>query len=86
MQEKCEEAARWNQQLEVTFRADRCHNVDRIMRLPGTINIPDAKKLQKGRTKILATLISFDEERVYPLADFTPAPEVQSPGDTPAWT
>ena len=44
-----EDAKLYNVQLELLFGGDNCHNVDRILRLPGTINIPDAKKLKKGR-------------------------------------
>lgn len=79
--ERFEDAKRYNQQLEVLFGADHCHNVDRIMRLPGTINVPDAKKLKKGRVPTLAELVLFDESRVYPLTDFTPAPAQQIAGD-----
>lgn len=76
---KAEDAKRYNQQLERLFGGDNCHNLDRIMRLPGTINIPDARKLKKGRTRVLATLVTFDDERVYDLAQFTPAAAVQMP-------
>lgn len=79
---QAEEAARYNQQLEILFGADHCHNVDRIMRLPGTVNLPDAKKLKKGRVPVLAELVSFEDELAYPLGEFTPAPTQQSPGDT----
>ena len=68
--ENYEEAARYNKQLEILFHADNCHNVDRIMRLPGTVNIPDKKKAEKGRVEALSKLISFDEELVYPLDSF----------------
>lgn len=76
-----EEAKRYNQQLEVLFGADNCHNIDRLMRIPGSINIPDVKKKKKGRTPTLARLEWFDEEAVYPLSEFTPAPAVQSAAD-----
>ena len=29
----------YNQQIAVMLAADPCHNIDRIMRLPGTLNI-----------------------------------------------
>lgn len=77
-----EEAKRYNIQLEILFGADNCHNVDRIMRLPGTINRPDRKKREKGRTEALAELIEKHDDRVYPLDRFTPAPLVQSPGES----
>lgn len=78
--EKAEHAKLYNLQLEVLLGADNCHNVDRIMRLPGTINLPDKKKLAKGRTKTLATLVEFNDS-AYPLSTFIPAAPVQTPGD-----
>lgn len=73
---QAEDFERYNIQLERMFGADNCHNVDRIMRLPGTVNIPDAKKQKKGRVPELARLVEFNEN-VYPLSAFTPAPKVQ---------
>jgi hypothetical protein len=78
---RAEDAKRYNQQLEMLFGADNCHNIDRIARLPGTANIPDAKKLAKGRRQALAALVEFHDDRVYPLGVFTPAPAVQMPGE-----
>ncbi len=78
---KYEEAKRYNQQLEILFDGDACHNVDRIMRLPGTINRPDANKIAKGRSARLAAVVAHEGERVYPLSAFTPAPLVQSSSD-----
>ena len=75
--DRAEEAKRWNLQLEILFKADNCHNVDRIMRLPGTVNVPDAKKRKKGRRETLAKVERFDEERIYDLEQFTPAPAKQ---------
>jgi hypothetical protein len=71
-----EEAKRYNLQIELLFGADNCHNVDRIMRLPGTINRPDAKKRKKGRVEALATLVDWAGHE-YDLSDFTAAPTVQ---------
>jgi hypothetical protein len=51
---------------------DACHNIDRILRVPGTINLPDKRKRDLGRVPALAKLVYFSE-RVYSLADFTPA-------------
>jgi hypothetical protein len=47
---KAEEIESYNRQLEWSFGADACHNVDRILRLPGSVNFPNAKKRAKGRT------------------------------------
>ena len=77
--EAAEEAKRYNLQLELLFKADNCHNIDRIMRLPGTINLPDAKKAKAGRKPQLARLVSFDDSRIYPLSAFSKSAQVQAP-------
>ena len=77
---KAEDLERFNIQLEKEFGADRCHNVDRIMRLPGTINVPNAKKRKKGRVPTLARLVEFNDIR-YSIDQFTPAPK--RPNGTP---
>lgn len=38
-------------------------NIDRIMRLPGTVNLPDKAKLAKGRRVATATILDQREER-----------------------
>jgi len=57
---------------------DNCHDVTRIMRLPGTMNRPNAKKRKKGRKEVMATLIHLDLKISYPISDFTAAQKVQS--------
>jgi hypothetical protein len=76
-----EDAKRYNQQLEVLFNGDNCHNIDRIMRLPGTINIPDAKKRKKGRIPQLSKVIKFGDIS-YDLDKFTQSNTVQIKGDS----
>jgi len=73
-----EDAKRYNLQLERLLGGDSCHNVDRIMRLPGTINWPDEKKKAKGRIEALATVIGQLTSLDYPLGGFTPAPQLQN--------
>jgi hypothetical protein len=73
-----EDAKRYNQQLEVLFGGDNCHNIDRIMRLPGTINVPDERKRKKGRQPELAKLIQWNDTS-HSLNKFVAAPAVQSP-------
>jgi hypothetical protein len=46
-------------------------NIDRILRLPGTTNLPNAVKLKKGRVACPAKLIQFNEAS-YPLEIFVP--------------
>jgi|TARA_R110000823_G_C15950930_1_gene501705 P4 family phage/plasmid primase-like protien len=57
-------------QLEDYFRADHCRNIDRIMRLPGTINLPNRKKIANGRKPALAKLEWFKDIR-YSTADLS---------------
>ncbi|MGX0966333.1 hypothetical protein AB7M63_006782 [Bradyrhizobium japonicum] len=73
-----EEAKRWNQQLEYLFGGDNCHNVDRIMRVPGTINIPDARKTEKGRQRAGAYFIG-GSGGAYPLGMFEQMSQQSAP-------
>lgn len=66
--ELAEEFERYNKALEVALGGDNCHNVDRIMRLPGTMNIPDEKKLKKGRVPVMAETL-FIKDGVVKLED-----------------
>ena len=53
-------------------------NIDRILRLPGTINLPNKKKQKEGRIACEAELIQFNGAS-YPLEAFPP-PEQTKPG------
>lgn len=74
---RAEEAERYNRQLELLFGADHCHNLDRIMRLPGTLNIPDEKKRKKGRGDKMSEVVGHIGA-AYDLSAFTPAPALQT--------
>lgn len=50
--------------LALTLDADATQNVDRILRLPGTLNIPTAKKAAAGRKPAPATLLLAEGEPV----------------------
>lgn len=52
-------------------KPDATHNVDRIMRLPGSDNKPDKKKIAKGRKPARAKVLMWDGQR-YPRSAFTP--------------
>lgn len=76
-----EDAKRYNMQLELVFGADNCHNIDRLCRLPGTLNIPDAKKRKKGRAPEVAEVVEYHEDRIYPITQFKAAQAVQLAGE-----
>ena len=82
-----EELKLYNVQIERLLGGDNCHNIDRILRVPGTVNLPDARKLKKGRVPALAELIEWHDDRVYDISQFVKAVQVQSAqggGDGPA--
>ena len=68
------DAEAYNRQLEADLGGDHCHNVDRILRVAGTVNWPDGKKLKKGRSARRAELAGGSGE-AYPLHAFAPATE-----------
>lgn len=43
-----------NRKLAFDLGGDKCHNIDRIMRIPGTLNIPTPQKAAKGRVIVAA--------------------------------
>ena len=79
-----------NRHIEAALQADACHNIDRIMRLPGTINVPNKRKVAKGRVPALARVVEADWSRRYRLEDFpravavaaAVAPPVAVPADS----
>lgn len=75
--ETAEQIKRYNMQFELILGGDQCGNIDRIMRLPGTINRPNKRKREKGRVEELAKVVK-DVTKVYELTEFTPAPMVQT--------
>jgi hypothetical protein len=79
--EKWEAVERFNIAIQVAFGADSCFNVDRIMRLPGTINFPNKKKVAKGRAVAPAFVLpELTTWARHPLSAFTQAPPVRQAG------
>jgi len=78
---RAEDAKLYNLQIEVLLGADNVHDISRIMRLPGTVNRPDALKAKKGRKPALAALVEWDDGRTYDLGQFAKAQQVQT-GET----
>ena len=55
--------------FEGVGKVDHCFNIDRIMRLVGTINVPDQKKRERGRVARLAT-VAANSGKTYAPSDF----------------
>jgi P4 family phage/plasmid primase-like protien len=51
---------RLNQRLAHMLGGDHCHNIDRLMRVPGTVNFPDQRKRARGRVPALASIVIED--------------------------
>lgn len=58
-----------NLAISKALGGDNCHNIDRIMRLPGTVNLPNAKKRKAGRKPELARVVKADWSLTYSLDD-----------------
>lgn len=74
----------YNVQLEVLLGADSCHNIDRIMRLPGTVNVPNARKLKKGRKPAPTRVVYDNWDNIYPPTKFKKAPKITLAQQAPA--
>ena len=74
-----EELKLYNLQIERVYGgyADHCHNIDRILRLPGTCNFPNEIKRKKGRIPSMSKVLEYHKKRVYPISEFTKAPKIQ---------
>jgi Family of unknown function (DUF5906) len=66
-----EKVERANAALHRKAGADpTCRNVNRLMRLPGTVNVLNEAKLKAGREPALAYVIEADWNRVFEFEDF----------------
>ena len=59
-----------NAAIAVTLGGDNCQNVDQIMRVPGTINVPNAKEQAAGRVPTLAYVVEEKWDRSYSPDEF----------------
>lgn len=59
-----------NMVIAEAMGGDATHDVSRIMRLPGTVNWPNAKKRRAGRVPRLARVVEAHWDRRYRLEDF----------------
>jgi hypothetical protein len=73
----------YSKRLGQILEGDSTENVDRLMRLPGTVNYPDPRKIKKGRVPALAKVIECNDT-TFDLAQFekaqTTAPKVAAGG------
>jgi hypothetical protein len=49
-----------NKRLAKQLGGDNCHNIDRIMRVPGTVTTLSKRKIAKGRTPAVAYVVEAD--------------------------
>ncbi|WP_299698835.1 hypothetical protein [uncultured Tateyamaria sp.] len=74
------DAKLYNVQIERVFNADNCHNIDRLMRLAGTANIPDDKKIKRGREITQSRVMFHRPKNVYPISKFKKASATSDSG------
>ncbi|WP_298190968.1 phage/plasmid primase, P4 family [Novosphingobium sp.] len=62
-----------NVALRTTLGADDCHNIDRLMRLPGSVNYPNRTKRERGCVACMAGWIQEDTGQRYAVAELVEA-------------
>jgi hypothetical protein len=61
--------------LALAFGAkDGTWNANRVLRLPGSVNLPNATKRKKGRSARPSSIVELHPDRLYTLADFRAVP------------
>ncbi len=69
-----EDFEKYNKRLAADLGGDNCYNIDRIMRLPDTWNLPDPKKVARGRKRALAEVHPTTAGQAYSLTDLPTSP------------
>lgn len=77
---RAEDAKRYNLQLEILLSGDNCHDISRILRLPGTVNWPNERKRKKGRLPTMSRVV-VTTAATYPITAFVAAAPVQARGE-----
>lgn len=66
--------------LAALVEGDAVQNIDRLMRLPGTLNVPTPGKIAKGRMKRRSAVIASRADRIYSSAQLSSAfPPISAP-------
>lgn len=74
--EQAEDLERYNRWISSLCDGDQnCFNIDRILRVPNTLNIPDERKVKKGRLPKEAELLAYNPQAVHPLSAFRQWPK-----------
>ena len=76
--EVAEKTERYTRHIETVFGGDTTHNINRVARLPGTINHPSDKKRKRGQAPTRAKLVEHSRSRNYRLEQFQEAEPKQS--------
>lgn len=77
-----EELELYNKALEKDLGADNTHNVDRVMRVPGSVNWPNKKKRGAGRKEALASVVHADWDLTHELETDFKKQELESSTDS----
>lgn len=64
-----------NRMISAAMGGDNTHDVSRIMRLPGTMNLASEKKRRRGRSDAPARLVEADFTRRFRVSDFPDPPK-----------
>lgn len=79
-----EEIEETNKKIErLLVGTTQCWNIDRIMRLPGTMNIPNKTKRKAGRKPVMAKIVKANWGKAYTVKQFEDLPAL--PEGTAPW-